>query len=258
MVQGLRRLTVALTLLSGIAGAAGAPAEPLTIQGSSTFASGILVPNQSTIEKRSGQSLKIVGVRSDIGLPAIAGAPIRVRNHFDTAASRDRIRAKQRREFAIQGFDRLPDFQGARCIRGQSEQSNTQGEPALKQVLSGDLTNWKQLGGADEAIRVVYVDGGDGVTLSVAEELFGTRSFAPADPIRVNFSSQVVKVVEQEPRALGVTQLGLTRDHHLPELATDRVIEQELSLVTLGKPSPAQQAVIDAIRKVAAKASAVQ
>jgi hypothetical protein len=56
MVQGLRRLTVALTLLSGIAGAAGAPAEPLTIQGSSTFASGILVPNQSTIEKRSGQS----------------------------------------------------------------------------------------------------------------------------------------------------------------------------------------------------------
>jgi hypothetical protein len=41
-------------------------------------------------------------------------------------------------------------------------------------------------------------------------------------------------------------------------LATDRVIEQELSLVTLGKPSPAQQAVIDAIRKVAAKASAVQ
>ena len=45
--------------------------------------------------------------------------------------------------------------------------------------------------------------------------------------------------IEQEPRALGVTQLGLTREHHLPELATDRVIEQELSLVrSASRPPP--------------------
>jgi hypothetical protein len=50
-----------------------------------------------------------------------------------------------------------------------------------------------------------------------------------------------------------VTQLGLTREHHLPELATDQTIEQALSLVTLGEPSPTQRAVIDAVRQVAAK-----
>ena len=33
---------------------------------------------------------------------------------------------------------------------------------------------------------------------------------------------------------------------------TDQVIEQELSLVTLGEPTPAQQAVINAVRQVAA------
>ena len=31
---------------------------------------------------------------------------------------------------------------------------------------------------------------------------------------------------------------------------TDQVIEQELSLVTLGEPTPEQQAVINAVRKV--------
>jgi hypothetical protein len=51
---------------------------------------------------------------------------------------------------------------------------------------------------------------------------------------------------------LGVAQLGLTQEHQLPELATNQVIEQELSLVTLGEPSPEQQAVISAVRQVAA------
>ena len=52
---------------------------------------------------------------------------------------------------------------------------------------------------------------GGGVTLSVASELFGGQPFTPANPIRVAFGAQVVKVVEQEPRALGIAQLGLTR-----------------------------------------------
>jgi len=96
------------------------------------------------------------------------------------------------------------------------------------------------------------VQPGGGVTLSVAGELFGGQPFTPANPIRVAFGVQVVRVVEQEPRALGVAQLGLTQERQLPELATNKVIEQELNLVTLGEPSPEQQAVINAVRQVAA------
>ena len=76
----------------------------------------------------------------------------------------------------------------------------------------------------------------------------------PANPIRVAFGAQVVKVVEQEPRALGIAQLGLVKELQLPELMTDQVIEQELSLVTRGDPTPAQQDVINAVRQVAVTA----
>ena len=82
--------------------------------------------------------------------------------------------------------------------------------------------------------------------------MFGGQPFTPANSIRVAFGAQVVKVVEQEPRALGVAQLGLTKEHRLPELMTSQIIEQELSLVTLGEPSPELQAVINAVRQVAA------
>ena len=69
MPDGLRSIfgVTALSILSvlGMAGGPAAGAEPLTIQGSSTFSTNILTPNEAAIEAISGQSIKIVGIRSD-------------------------------------------------------------------------------------------------------------------------------------------------------------------------------------------------
>jgi hypothetical protein len=57
-------------------------------------------------------------------------------------------------------------------------------------------------------------------------------------------------VVEQEPGILGFAQLALTKQRGLPELITEQPIEQTLSFVTNGDPTPAMKAVIDAARRV--------
>lgn len=101
--------------------------------------------------------------------------------------------------------------------------------PTIRRILSGELTNWKQPGGIGEPIRVAYVQAGGGVTLCVSSELLDGQPFTPANPIRVTFGSQVVKVVEQEPRALGIAQLGLVQEHRLPELATARSSSKSLA-----------------------------
>ena len=64
----------------------------------------------------------------------------------------------------------------------------------------------------------------------------------------VRTALQLVSVVEQEVNVLGVAQLSLAKQRGLPELVTDFPVEQTLSLVTLGNPTPAMQAVIDAAR----------
>jgi hypothetical protein len=64
---------------------------------------------------------------------------------------------------------------------------------------------------------------------------------------------QLVQVIEQERGALGFAQLALAKQRGIPELVTDRPIQQTLSLVTLGNPTPAMQAVIDATRSVVKK-----
>ena len=83
--------------------------------------------------------------------------------------------------------------------------------------------------------------------------LYLNKKIAAPDPILVQISSQVVKVVMQEPGALGLAQLGVINRAHAPEMKLDFPVEQRLSLVSLGEPTPAMQSVINATREIASK-----
>lgn len=240
---------------SALLSPAAAWSQPLTIQGSSTFSNILLLPNQAAIEALSGQSLKVVALRSDLGLLRLLS---RQAEFAVISTSLQHVVGSLRPNNPDLPYERLQEFPVSHIRVAFAVNPSNPVRKAdmqmIRQVLAGDLTNWKELGGADEPIRVVFVQNGGGVTLCVAGALFDGRPLMPANAIRVMFGAQVVKVVEQEPRALGVAQLGLVKELQLPELMTDQVIEQELSLVTLGDPTPAQQAVIGAVRQIAATA----
>ena len=68
--------------------------------------------------------------------------------------------------------------------------------------------------------------------------------------IYVRTPVQLVQVIEQEPGAVGFAQLALAKTKGLPELVTEQPIEQMLSLVTFGDPTPAMNDVIRATRRV--------
>jgi phosphate transport system substrate-binding protein len=189
----------------------------------------------------SGQSLRVIGIRSDLGLLRLLA---RNAEFAMISTSLERAVASIKPGSPNLPYQDLMAFSVSRvwvafAANPQNPVRSVSME-ALRGVLAGKVTNWKELGGEDQPIRVVFVDGGDGVTLCVAGDLFGTTSLSPANPIRVSFAPQVVKVVEQEPRALGVAQLGLVKASGLPELATDGAIKQELNLVTMGKPTAAE------------------
>jgi phosphate transport system substrate-binding protein len=122
----------------------------------------------------------------------------------------------------------------------------------LRRVFTGDVTNWKELGGPDLPIRVVAVREGGGVQTTVEARLLQGRPVTSPNIIFVQHASQVVKVVEQEPSALGIAQLAALRSRGLPELVTDQTIDQELNLVSVGEPTPEMMQVINAARDVTA------
>ena len=121
----------------------------------------------------------------------------------------------------------------------------------IGKILTGEISNWKQLGGPDLPIRVVAVREGGGVLATVEARLLGPAHIAAPDAIRVQVGTQIVRVVAQEPGAIGITQLAIVKSSSAVEITTDEPIEQVLSLVSLDDPSPAASATIEAFRRIA-------
>jgi phosphate transport system substrate-binding protein len=249
-----RSLAVLGSIALAIAGTTSqALAETLVVQGSTTFNRCLMEPHRGAIEAAAGHKLTVIPNKSVPGLMAL----------MDGRAQLAMISAPLEREIGLlrKASPSLP-YHGLRAFEILSTRISVVVHPsnpvrtasldALKRILLGEITNWSALGGPDLPIRIVLVGGGGGVTLAVEGELLKGQSAKAQNVIYVKTPVQLTQVVEQEPGALGFAQLALAEQRNLSELATDRPIEQSLSLVTLGDPTPAMQAVIDAARQVAA------
>jgi phosphate transport system substrate-binding protein len=243
------KVIIAAAALSAASVSPGA-AEAIRLVGATTFASEVMAPHQAEIEAASGQKIVILPSRSSLGIYGLFEG-----HHIAMISSSldnmiDGLR-KARPELA---YDRLRVFNISKTrIAFSVHSSNPVRHTDLKNVgriLTGELTNWSQLGGKDLPIKIVAVGEGGGVQASIESQL-GIK-MSVKDPIRVQISSQVNKVVQQLPEALGLAQIENLRESGAAELTTDRTIVQELNLVTLGEPSPAALSVIEAVKKVVA------
>ncbi len=228
-----------------------AVAETLNVQGSTTFTARLMTPYQAEIEAASGHKLEIIPNKSVNGLKALlAGRADLAMISADLDSEVDVIRSANPNLV----FNELRSFEISRVrVAFAVHPSNPVRSASLddlRRVMNGEFTNWRSLGGPDLAIRPVIVREGGGVTVTVQAQLLDGQPITE-NAIRVQTPLQVLKVVEQEQGAIGVSQIGLVEESKLPELATDRPIEQQLNLVTFGNPGSAAQAVIDAARSVA-------
>jgi ABC-type phosphate transport system substrate-binding protein len=121
----------------------------------------------------------------------------------------------------------------------------------MRAIMLGTITNWREVGGSNLPIRVVHVREGGGVQAAIEQELLDGKAINAANVVPVQISSQVVKIVEQMPEGLGLSQLSIVRDANVAELKLDGDVEQHLDLVTLGDPTPEMVKVIEATRHIA-------
>jgi ABC-type phosphate transport system substrate-binding protein len=209
-------------------------------------------PYQAAIEASSGHQLTVVPNKSSLGLLAL----------FDRRADFAMISGPLDSEIDAlkpanpgRPYDQLRSFEISNTRMAFAvNQDNpvrdiTNGK--MRAILLGEVTNWNEVGGHDLKIRVVQVREGGGVQASIEEALLGGKTVTAPNPILVQISSQVVKVVEQLPEGLGLSQLSIVQKSNAVELKLDHPIEQHLNLVTLGDPSPEMLKVINAARIIA-------
>jgi ABC-type phosphate transport system substrate-binding protein len=231
-----------------------AQADMLILQGSTTFSRRLMEPHEAAIEAASGHELTVIPNKSTPGLIALMEGRAHMAMISAPLASEIDILKKAMPGLA---FERLRAFPivSTRVALAVHRSNPIRKLPLkdIERVLSGAVKNWNTLGWRDQPIRIVLVGGGGGVTTVIESELLAGKSVAVPNVIYVKTPVQLVQVVEQEAGALGFAQLALLKQRELPELATDNPIEQVLSLVTVGDPTLAMQAVIDAARSIAEK-----
>ncbi|WP_253713207.1 substrate-binding domain-containing protein [Bradyrhizobium sp. WD16] len=246
----LPRACVAVVVAAAAAAGLVAPAPALTLQGSTTFTMTVVEPHAKAVEDETGIGLEIIPNKSSLGLLAL----------FEHKADLAMISAGLAKEIQLlkEIHPDLPfeQLNAAEIARTRAAFVVHPANPvrrlplaSIRRILTGEVVNWKAFGGADLPIRVVVVRTGGGVLASVEAALLGSGHISTPDAIRVQVGTQILKVVAQEPAALGITQFGLVRRGSAVELETDQPIEQILSLVSLGEPSSDDRRVIEAMRR---------
>ena len=226
MKISLRLIGLGVFLISGwVIFSTSCPAETLTLQGSQTFNSYLMVPYQRDIEAAAHYQLKVIPSKSSMGLIAL----------LEGRADLAMISASLESEVEYLRVTR-PDLPyhhlhsfliaKARVVfavnQGNPVRSATMAQ--IRQVLRGEIENWRELGGPDLPIYVVYVSHGGGVTRTIEGALFEGASMTPRRSIKLDVGPDVPQVVEQNRGALGLAQLPEAQRHQLPTLHTDQSI----------------------------------
>ena len=228
-----------------------ASAETLRIQGSVTFANQILVPYQEKIERETSHHLNIVASKTNLGLLALFEGEADLAM---VAAPIGEVVVLLRETRPDLPFDRLRSFlvsQG-RVAFPVNPNNPVRRVPVAKltQVLTGQIDNWRELGGPDLPIRVVSVTDGGGSRLTIQDVLLGGEPIAASSETRVTNPDDVVKAVAEDRSALGITQVALVRRQGLPELNIGTFVVPPLYLVSLDEPTNAMREVIAATRRL--------
>jgi phosphate transport system substrate-binding protein len=227
-------------------------ADDLVLQGSTTFTNGVTEPYAKAVEAQTGNHLEVITNRSSLGLLALFEHKADLAMISTTLDSEVQILQPANPDLP---FQKLKAFEIARTRAGlvvhPSNRIRHLRLEEVRKILSGEISNWAELGGEDLPIRVVAVHEGGGVIGSVESRLFGKGHLSAPNAIRVQQGTQIVRVVEQEPGAFGITERAIVKSSAAVEITTDEPIEQILSLVSIGEPTPAEIAVIAAFRRLA-------
>jgi phosphate transport system substrate-binding protein len=226
-------------------------ADELKISGAAAVAGGIIVPNKAAIEKETGLILNITVNGDGNGLKDLYAGKVDVAMVAAPIKSTEEILNK-----AAPGFISVADFQvaplGAISIKFLVNASNpvkSLTAAQLKDIFTGKIASWKDIGGADQPIVVVAEAAGFGTRTNVVAGLLGGADIT--DKARTTQALvQVDQIVAEVPNAIGYGNVASIAG--TVTVIPGVEVKQSLGLCTKGAPSADVKKLIEVAAKYGA------
>ena len=213
------RVTVSLLLIGILHTATAHAAKELLWSGCGISKLGFMQDLSAAYEKKTGIKIKLEGGGATKGLRNVAD------NHSDLGGSCRLPLILENRDgsFSIEATEKsikiIPLGWDALVAIVNKENNLVEGisMQQLRDVLTGEINNWKQLGGPDKPINL-YIRKGkiSGVGLTLRQQLFNnsdqefsSKSFTLAS------SGKIEKAVESDPYALAVSGVSSSRHRNV-------------------------------------------
>jgi phosphate transport system substrate-binding protein len=90
-------------------------------------------------------------------------------------------------------------------------------EETLKKMLRGEITNWKELGGKDEAISIVFDNPASGTVRTMKDSLLAGGEL-PANVFSAKTNPEVIRYVGDNSTAIGIIGLAWVSDKDMPQV----------------------------------------
>lgn len=228
-----------------------AAAEVLVVYGSTTCISRFLEPGAADLKKATGIEVRTVGIGTGQGLFGLLQGQAKV-----SAASEDLQAAIESakkyaasKNTALGGFDylryhQITDDEVVVIVQKDNPVKSLTWKQ-LKAINSGDIKNWKEVGGPNLPIKVVTSHAGSATRLFFQKLVMGNAAYAEKATIVWTTEKEIAEV-SSDKGAIGAVSVTFhaKAPQNTARIDTTRIV-RPLGLITYGQPTPTVQKVID-------------
>lgn len=225
-------------------------ADTVRMTGATTVLNFLVNPTKAAVEKNTGHTLAIIGSGTGKGLvDLVEGSSdiAMVSEPMEIAVDAAAVAGKEVDPKKIQYFEIKRDE-----IVFIVHPSNPVGKLTWEQIRdihTGKITNWKEVGGKDLPISVYSGQRTDGTRAMVKKVVMGGADYSASAKAQTSIKRASEMIVTDESGILGVGK-GFVEAGKMKVVDTKK-LDRPLALATLGAPTPAAKAVIEAFAKEA-------
>jgi phosphate transport system substrate-binding protein len=250
----MRRFFAVPLALAAAFAAAPALSQVLEVSGATTVQKRILEPGAEALKNATGIQLKIYGPGTGKGMLALIEGKVPV-----AAAGESLEDAVTSAKAAAVEVDR-PLKSVPNLVYHQVASDNivvavnaanpvkTLGKQQIKDIMTGKVKNWSEVGGPSLPIKVVAAASGQAVRSAVQKSFMDGAEFAPGTA-DIRTALEQLRVIAADPAAIGaMSEPVIKSSSEKVRVVPGATIPRPLGFVTIGAPSPAALKMIEYFR----------
>lgn len=257
----MKQNLIALGLLAGLTlfGTAGAQAQEVTIAGSTTVQKRMLEPGAAGLKAATGIDVKVQGVGTGKGMIALfegkVPAAAASETLLDAVASAQKAAKEAEKAITVPSNLQFHEmFQDSIVvIVNKDNPVSALSKDQLKDLNSGKVKNWKEVGGPDLAVKVITSHAGSATRAVFQKQVMDGADY-PAGVTEVRTTREEINEVSRDAGAIGAVSEGFfAQNQGKSKTVKTPAISRPLGLVTVGDASPEVKKIVDFFKSAEGK-----